>query len=81
MLRIIKTKQNFKKAPHHLKSFCTTRVTLKERKRQPSEWENKCLQQMFKIMNSSPNMQTAHAAHDKAAKKNPYQSNRKTVKI
>ena len=24
---------------------------------------------MFKIMNSSPNMQTAHAAHDKAAKK------------
>ena len=43
---------------------------LKERKRQSSEWENKCLQQMFKLMNSSPNMQTAHAAHDKAAKKN-----------
>ena len=41
---------------------------LKERKRQPSELENKCLQQMFKIMNSSPNMQTAQAAHDKAAK-------------
>ena len=43
---------------------------LKERKRQSSEWENKCLQQMFKLMNSSPNMQTAHAAHDKAAKQN-----------
>ena len=65
---------------------------LKERKRQLSEWENKCLQQMFKITNSSPNMQTAHAAHDKAAKKKqkqkqkqkqntPYQSNRKTAKI
>ena len=25
---------------------------------------------MFKLMNSSPNMQTAHAAHDKAAKQN-----------
>ena len=60
---------------------------LKERKRQLSEWENKCLQQMFKIMNSSPNMQTAHAAHDKAANKTnkqtkkPYQSNRKTTNI
>ena len=41
---------------------------------------------MFKITNSSRNIQTAHAAHDKAAKQNktkkpPYQSNRKTAKI
>ena len=35
---------------------------------------------MCKTMNSSPNMQTAHAAHDKAAKI-PYQSNRKTTNI
>ena len=43
MLRIIQNK-TFKRHFISLKRFCTGRATLKERKRQPSEWENKCLQ-------------------------------------
>ena len=43
-----------------LKSFCTGRATLKERKRQPSEWENKLLQLKLETRNSSPKTQSAH---------------------
>ena len=43
-----------------LKSFCTGRATLKERKRQPSEWENKHLQLKLETRNSSPKTQSAH---------------------
>ena len=63
---LLKIKLNWKKRHLiNLKRFCTGRETLKERKRQPSEWENQCLQPKLKIRNSSPKMQTAHAAHDK----------------
>ena len=43
-----------------LKSFCTGRATLKERKRQPSEWENKLLQLKLETRHSSPKTQSAH---------------------
>ena len=43
MFRIIQNK-TFKRHFINLKRFCTGRATLKERQRQPSEWENKCLQ-------------------------------------
>ena len=80
MLRIITTTAKLLKGISSPKKLLHCKGNLKEKKRQPSEWENKCLQQTFKLMNSSPKMETAHAAHDKPAK-NPYQSNRKTAKI
>ena len=36
---------------------------------------------MFKTMNSSPNMQTAQAAHDKAAKNKNKNKNKKPLSI
>ena len=50
-----------------LKSFCTGRATLKERKRQPPEWENKHLQLKLETRNSSPKMQSAHTVKVKLA--------------
>lgn len=59
ILRIIKNKSTLKKKRHliNLKRVCTGRATLKERKRQLSEWENQCLQPKLKIRNSSPKLQ------------------------
>ena len=48
MLRIIQNK-TFKRHFINLKRFCTGRATLKERQRQPSEWENKHLQLKLEI--------------------------------
>ena len=50
-----------------LKSFCTGRATLKERKRQPSEWENKLLQLKLETRHSSPKTQSAHTVKVKLA--------------
>ena len=50
-----------------LKSFCTGRATLKERKRQPSEWENKLLQLKLETRHSSPKTQSAHTVKVKIA--------------
>ena len=48
MFRIIQNK-TFKRHFINLKRFCTGRATLKERQRQPSEWENKHLQLKLEI--------------------------------